>query len=116
MLADGVQHEIGYQAPKVNSPLFVADGASASRGAFVAAALLILAASLTSKGAELSPETLTAWGRLCAGSKRSSRWLLQWATNPTDLGLLPQRFEHPQHGQRIDEARCSLTGAQGAGA
>jgi hypothetical protein len=30
-------------------------------GAFVAAALLILVASLTSKGAELSPETLTAW-------------------------------------------------------
>jgi len=30
-------------------------------GAFLAAALLILAASLTSKGAELSPETLTAW-------------------------------------------------------
>ncbi len=30
-------------------------------GAFVAAALLILAASLTSKGAELSPETSMAW-------------------------------------------------------
>jgi hypothetical protein len=30
-------------------------------GAFLAAALLILAASLTSKGAELSPETLKAW-------------------------------------------------------
>src|SRR4051794_5131138 len=30
-------------------------------GAFLAAALLILAASLTSKGAELSPETLNAW-------------------------------------------------------
>lgn len=30
-------------------------------GAFVVAALLILAASLTSKGAELSPETLRAW-------------------------------------------------------
>lgn len=31
-------------------------------GAFLAAALLILAASLTSKGAELSPETLKDWG------------------------------------------------------
>jgi len=30
-------------------------------GAFLAAALLILAASLTAKGAELSPETLNAW-------------------------------------------------------
>jgi hypothetical protein len=30
-------------------------------GAFVAAALLILAASLTSKGAELSPETMETW-------------------------------------------------------
>jgi hypothetical protein len=30
-------------------------------GAFVTAALLILAASITSKGAELSPETLKAW-------------------------------------------------------
>jgi hypothetical protein len=30
-------------------------------GAFLAAALLVLAASLTSKGAELSPETLKAW-------------------------------------------------------
>ncbi len=30
-------------------------------GAFLAAALLILAASFTSKGAELSPETLNAW-------------------------------------------------------
>lgn len=30
-------------------------------GAFLAAALLILAAALTSKGAELSPETLKAW-------------------------------------------------------
>ena len=30
-------------------------------GTFLAAALLILAASLTSKGAELSPETLSAW-------------------------------------------------------
>ena len=30
-------------------------------GAFLAAALLILAASLTSKGAELNPETLKAW-------------------------------------------------------
>ncbi len=30
-------------------------------GAFLAAALLILAASLTSKGAELTPETLSAW-------------------------------------------------------
>ncbi|MFL6417351.1 MAG: hypothetical protein ACJ74Y_16980, partial [Bryobacteraceae bacterium] len=30
-------------------------------GAFLAAAILILAASLTSKGAELTPETLAAW-------------------------------------------------------
>src|SRR6476659_9020740 len=30
-------------------------------GAFLTTALLILAASLTSTGAELSPETLTAW-------------------------------------------------------
>src|SRR4051812_8194281 len=30
-------------------------------GAFLAAALLILAASLTAKGAELSPDTLKAW-------------------------------------------------------
>src|SRR4051812_21520114 len=30
-------------------------------GAFLAAALLVLAASLTSKGAELNPETIKAW-------------------------------------------------------
>jgi hypothetical protein len=46
-------HENGAVFPKRERTRFI--------GAFLAAALLVPAASLTSKGAELNPETLKAW-------------------------------------------------------
>src|SRR5262245_1124056 len=44
-----------------DSPVFSKPDRRRFGGAFLVAALLILAASLKSKGAELSPETLNAW-------------------------------------------------------
>lgn len=45
-------------------------------GAFLAAALLILAASLTAKGAELRPDTLKAWDTYVQKQKRAGRRIL----------------------------------------
>jgi hypothetical protein len=69
-------------------------------GAFLAAALLILAASLTSKGSELTPETLQAWnGYVQSQTARASGYSndkpFLWADQS------PDRLRHLHKGESV---------------
>lgn len=61
MLAEDIEMRLHTRQRTSASPVFSKPERRRFVGAFLAAALLILAASLTAKGAELSPETLKAW-------------------------------------------------------
>jgi hypothetical protein len=56
-----LETKLGTQRRTFSSAVFSRPDRRRFVGAFLAAALLILAGSLSSKGAELTPETLTAW-------------------------------------------------------
>jgi hypothetical protein len=69
-------------------------------GAFLAAVLLILAASLTSKGAELSPATLKAWdayvqAQNARAAEYSNRTPFLWSDGS------PERLRHLHDGETV---------------